>query len=154
MADPNSSKQGGLHPNDRQAANEVPVTPGIHLQTYTSESPEEHPHHAQHDGPGGGAAGYFSRVIRGGHGDDEAVFDADAEQQGSADVLRKMSESAARGRRESLSEIRASNPDLHVSGNVISATFTVPHSLRYRKGADWVSPRAVLQWRHMTEMLT
>lgn len=41
-------------------------------------------------------------------------------------------------RRESLSEIRAANPDLALSGNIISATFNTPHSFKYRKGGDWV----------------
>jgi trehalose 6-phosphate synthase/phosphatase len=41
--------------------------------------------------------------------------------------------------RESLSDIRAANPDLLLSGNIISATFNIPHSFTYRKGGDWVS---------------
>ncbi|KAK5993099.1 Trehalose-phosphatase [Cladobotryum mycophilum] len=40
-------------------------------------------------------------------------------------------------RRESLSEIRAVNPELSLSGNIISATFTIPHALTYHKGGDW-----------------
>ena len=42
-------------------------------------------------------------------------------------------------RRESLSEIRAANPDLSLSGNVISATFNIPHAFTYCKGGHWVS---------------
>ena len=43
-------------------------------------------------------------------------------------------------RRDSLFEIdpRAANPSLGLSGGVISATFCIPHSLKYRKGQDWV----------------
>ena len=44
----------------------------------------------------------------------------------------------AMGRRESLSEIRAANPDLSLSGNIISATFNIPHAFTYRKGGQWV----------------
>ncbi|POR35315.1 Trehalose-phosphatase [Tolypocladium paradoxum] len=45
-------------------------------------------------------------------------------------------------RRESLTEIRAANPDLALSGNIISATFNIPHALTYHKGADWdLKPR-------------
>ncbi|KAH6989494.1 family 20 glycosyltransferase [Ilyonectria sp. MPI-CAGE-AT-0026] len=45
-------------------------------------------------------------------------------------------------RRESLSEIRAANPDLALTGNIISATFNTPHSFSYRKGGDWdLKPR-------------
>ncbi|KAG9251781.1 glycosyltransferase family 20-domain-containing protein [Emericellopsis atlantica] len=40
-------------------------------------------------------------------------------------------------RRESLSEIRAANPDLSLSGNIISATFSAPHSFTYRTGGQW-----------------
>ncbi|KFG79505.1 putative trehalose-6-phosphate synthase/trehalose phosphatase [Metarhizium anisopliae] len=41
-------------------------------------------------------------------------------------------------RRESLSEIRAANPDLGLSGNIISVAFNIPYSFTYRKGGDWV----------------
>lgn len=43
-------------------------------------------------------------------------------------------------RRESLSEIRAANPDLGLTGNIISVAFNIPYSFTYRKGSDWVSP--------------
>lgn len=46
---------------------------------------------------------------------------------------------SAMRRRESLSEIRAANPDLALTGNIISATFSTPHTFRYLKGGDWVS---------------
>ncbi|KAK7700957.1 hypothetical protein SLS64_010551 [Diaporthe eres] len=52
------------------------------------------------------------------------------------DILRRMSK-ASRGRRQTLSEIKSAFPALSLSGNVISATFNMPHSLRYRKGNDW-----------------
>ena len=42
-------------------------------------------------------------------------------------------------RRESLSDIRAANPDLSLSGNIISATFTPTHAFTYRRGGEWVS---------------
>jgi len=41
-------------------------------------------------------------------------------------------------RRQSLSEIRAANPELALSGNIISATFNIPHALTYKKDGDWV----------------
>ena len=47
-------------------------------------------------------------------------------------------------RRQSLSEIRASNPDLSLSGNIISATFNIPHNFTYQKSGDWVRPRSDL----------
>ena len=44
----------------------------------------------------------------------------------------------AMARRQSLSEIRAANPELALSGNIISATFNIPHALTYKKDGDWV----------------
>ncbi|KAM0466831.1 hypothetical protein ACHAPV_000340 [Trichoderma viride] len=45
-------------------------------------------------------------------------------------------------RRESLSEIRASNPELSLTGNIISATFNIPHAVTYHKGGAWdLKPR-------------
>ncbi|KAK4153448.1 glycosyltransferase [Chaetomidium leptoderma] len=42
----------------------------------------------------------------------------------------------------SMSEIRAISPDLALTSNIISATFNIPHSLKYHKGADWeLTPR-------------
>ncbi|KAH6614473.1 glycosyltransferase family 20 protein [Chaetomium sp. MPI-SDFR-AT-0129] len=42
----------------------------------------------------------------------------------------------------SMSDIRSISPDLALTGNIISATFNLPHSLKYRKGADWeLTPR-------------
>lgn len=60
------------------------------------------------------------------------------------DVLRRMSLSDPRRYEEPISELsirdpRAAHPELGLSGNVISATFCIPQSLRYRKGQDWVS---------------
>lgn len=62
------------------------------------------------------------------------------QSQSGIDLLRKAVENNAdmATRRESLSDIRENNPDLALSGNIISATFNIPHSLDYRKGADWV----------------
>ena len=52
-------------------------------------------------------------------------------------------------RRESLSEIRAANPALSLSGNVISATFNIPHAFTYCKGGHWVSTTAILSRIHL-----
>ena len=46
---------------------------------------------------------------------------------------------AAMARPESLSDIQAANPDLSLSGNIISATFNAPHAFTYRKDGQWVS---------------
>ncbi|RDA89474.1 hypothetical protein CP533_3632 [Ophiocordyceps camponoti-saundersi (nom. inval.)] len=45
-------------------------------------------------------------------------------------------------RRESLAELRAANPELALSGNIISVTFDLPYALTYCKGGDWkLKPR-------------
>ena len=54
------------------------------------------------------------------------------------EVLKRINQFKLGGRKESLTNIRAMNPDLSLSGNIISATFNIPYSLEYRKGADWV----------------
>jgi hypothetical protein len=63
---------------------------------------------------------------------------AAAGAKSSDDILRRMSLSAAEAP-TSFSKIRAANPNLELSENIISATFNIPHSLKYHKGADWVS---------------
>lgn len=50
-------------------------------------------------------------------------------------------------RRESLSEIRAANPELSLTGNIISATFNIPHAVTYHKGGAWVSAFSSLTLR-------
>lgn len=113
------------------------VTPGIHPSTYLSSSvadasarpssrfPQSH---QQHHGDHSDAPSYFSRA-------DPAIDNADG-------LLRRTTTANARmatARRQSLSDIRAANPDLALSGNIISATFSIPHSFSYKKGGDWVS---------------
>ncbi|KAL7796666.1 glycosyltransferase family 20 protein [Trichoderma ceciliae] len=45
-------------------------------------------------------------------------------------------------RRESITEIRAANPELSLTGNIISATFNIPHAVTYHKGGAWdLKPR-------------
>lgn len=57
-------------------------------------------------------------------------------------------------RRESLSEIRAANPDLGLSGNIISVAFNIPYSFTYRKGGDWVRTSPIAEFQpSMIEIL-
>lgn len=71
----------------------------------------------------------------------QSPSDAAAGATSNHEILRRMSLNAGQQRRDSLADIdpRAANPSLNLSGGVISATFCIPHSLKYRKGADWVS---------------
>lgn len=118
-----------LPPPLREAITCVPVTPGIQPSTYESDEP--------------GRSDYFSTVqsARGAVPSTQAAADGSGDKS-AREILHRMTSTAMLARRESISDIRATNPDLAVSGNIISATFNIPHSLKWRKGADWeLSPR-------------
>lgn len=144
-----SVESDDLPPHFRSSIVNVPVTPGIGATTYLS-------HESSRNNTGNnikadtGEPSYFSTQPP----DDSVVASPDplddnmaavtpnAEDSAAAmsghDILRSMSKSS-RDRRESVTDIRTAYPSLALSGNVISATFNMPHSLKYRKGADWVS---------------
>lgn len=118
----------------------VPVTPGIDLGAYDAqdETPVE---------GGEPAGGYFARkVVDHNLAPSPAPVDKHQSAEGQIksgaeagkDFLQRL-RLAAMGSQDSLSDIRAKYPSLSLSGNIISATFTVPVGLKYRKGADWVS---------------
>jgi trehalose 6-phosphate synthase/phosphatase len=121
-----------IHPGQHPSLTEIPVTPGIHIGEYINSR------------PGTGASGYFSQnPARSGMAQTptQAVAGAKTRQE----VLRRLSLTRTpQAHEEPISELskvdpRAANPTLALSGNVISATFVIPQSLQWRKGADWVS---------------
>lgn len=139
--------ESALPPHLRPSVTRVPVTPGITREAYESEASDKS------EGPETG--GYFARRAV-----DHAIASSPAPgatnlagqsfqskidtgaQQGK-DFLRRVSvaamgDSIAPPATPSMHDIRASHPDLALTGNIISATFNIPHSLKYRKGADWV----------------
>ncbi|KAL5323069.1 hypothetical protein ACEPPN_007597 [Leptodophora sp. 'Broadleaf-Isolate-01'] len=122
-------RQESIHPGLRPSLINVPVTPGIHLGEYNSEP------------RGSDEPSYFVHDI---HKLRETMAqspsDAAAGATSNHEILRRMSLNAGQQRRDSLADIdpRAANPSLNLSGGVISATFCIPHSLKYRKGADWI----------------
>jgi trehalose 6-phosphate synthase/phosphatase len=142
-----SDSSPNLPPHQRTAVTRVPVTPGIHQNTYQTPS-------LQRSGTIE-SGGYFTQnpakhdrtsVSMGAAqtgGDDSAARRSSSPNdliQGSMsgeEVLRRMSY-AATGRKESISDIRSAAPDLALSGNIISATFTTPHTLKYHKNGEWV----------------
>lgn len=136
-----------LPPHFRSSIVDIPVTPGIGLTTYKSaESSRDNTINSKAEK---GEPSYFSAlppndsVVASPNPVDDNMAgvtpDAEGPASGSGqDILRRMSKSS-RGRRESIDDIRSAYPSLALSGNVISATFNMPHSLKYRKGADWVS---------------
>ena len=124
-----SESKESIHPGQRPSLVNVPVTPRIHQGEYVSE-------------PSRAVSSYFVPDFSNPR---EAVAqspsDAASGAKSSHEILRRMSLSSSAKRQDSLHEVdpRAANPSLGLSGGVISATFCIPHSLQYRKGADWVS---------------
>jgi trehalose 6-phosphate synthase/phosphatase len=138
--------ESSLPPHFRPSNYEVPVTPGITREAYESDHGTPTPvagqsregeyfsakdiDHALAASPGPigvdiGAEDFQAKIIEG--------------AENSKDFLRRLSFAVMGGRRDSISEIRKTSPNLSLTGNIISATFNIPHSLKYRKGADWVS---------------
>lgn len=137
-------------------SNEVPVTPGIGSGQQVA-SPTSEVGEGDYFGGPGSEPSYFSEADRKLSAAAEAAStpQADAESAaarsvlGDKDGLRRTSTVGSdaggpgvrlgSGRRESVVGARSTNMDLHLSGNIISATITVPYALKYRKGKDWVS---------------
>ncbi|KAI1339697.1 glycosyltransferase family 20-domain-containing protein [Xylariaceae sp. FL0016] len=135
-----------LPPHERISITNVPVTPGINLSTYHTSRPGSKD--AEHQNPG-----YFTQNPGTRDSDDahhaQAVSSAGPAEanppsptdlirgaMSGQEVLRRMSLST-RGRRESISDIKNAAPDLALSGNIISATFTTPHAFKYHKNGEW-----------------
>lgn len=131
-----------LPAHQRKSVTSIPVTPGIHSSTY-------HALPQQHSRPQSESPNYFSRnpeladrrpsKIPEATDDDiraSSPTEATKGTMSGQEVLRRMSLSS-RGRRESIGDIKAAVPDLALTGNIISATFTLPYSLKYRTGGDW-----------------
>lgn len=123
------------HPALRANVINVPVTPGINLSTYRPTSQTVR-----------GASSYFSTNLNTlpedmSHSGADSSSDALAGASSGQEILRRMSMSGSGERRDSVASIDAlaANPELALSGSVISATFCLPHSAYHRKGSDWVS---------------
>ncbi|KAI1817664.1 glycosyltransferase family 20 protein [Poronia punctata] len=142
-----SDSSPNLPPHQRADITNVPVTPGIHQNTYQTPSlqrtgaiesggyftqdPTKNdltstakslPVRSRQDVPTEGGSTSPDDLIRGSLSGEE--------------VLRRMSYAAA-GHKESISDILSAAPDLGLTGNIISATFTTPHILRYHKNGEW-----------------
>lgn len=139
-----SITESSLPAHERSSVVNIPVTPGIATRTYSyspessredSVEPTDSPDYFQARVPEEVVASPNSLDDNMAANDPEAVAGASLSGH---DILRRMSKSS-HGRRESINDMRAAYPSLPLSGNVISATFNIPHSVKYRKGADWVS---------------
>lgn len=124
-------RQESVHPALHPSLTNVPVTPGFLPHEYDAEG-SDHPSETS----------YFAHDI-------ETVrsamahspTDAASGAKSNRDILRRISLTSGLQRKDSLVDMdpRAANPSLSLSGGIISATFCIPHTLTYRKGADWVS---------------
>jgi trehalose 6-phosphate synthase/phosphatase len=121
-------RQESIHPGLRPSLTSVPVTPGMHLGEEPSRKDTDPSYFAQDPS-------------RFGDGMAQSPVEAASGAASNHEILRRMSlTGSGLHRLESLADIdpRAANPSLGLSGGVISATFCIPHSLRYRQGQDWV----------------
>lgn len=151
-----SSLPGHLRPS----VINVPVTPGISREAYEEQLTDML--------SGSTGPGYFERRIdehdiarspgtvgleETGSVDRQLAVGADAGK----DFMRRLSTAvtdsgaAPIGSQDSLSDIRHKFPNLSLSGNIISATFTIPHLLKYTKGSgengttgSWVSSLRII----------
>lgn len=128
-------RQESVHPGLRPSLTNIPVTPGITLGEYDSEQDTED--------------SYFVADIKEPRETmAQSPSDAAAGATSNADILRRMSLSSAdhkTGVPAVELDPRAANPTLGLSGGIISATFCIPHSLKLRKGADWVRQCATVE---------
>ncbi|TVY42817.1 Trehalose-phosphatase [Lachnellula subtilissima] len=126
---PLPDRQESIHPALDPSRTNVPVTPGFLPSEHDTEG-SDHPSETS----------YFAHDIN-------KVRSAIAQSPTAAasgaksnqDLLRRISLTSGLGRQDSLIDMdpRAANPSLSLSGGIISATFCIPHTLKYRKGADW-----------------
>ncbi|KAI0107378.1 glycosyltransferase family 20 protein [Hypoxylon sp. NC0597] len=137
-----SQESLNLPPHERKAITRVPVTPGIQASTYSSRTGTDSsapkapsPSYFTQD-PGKNDSGFATAPPVESPSDISSPTNLAKGAASDHEVLRRMSISL-RGRRESISEIRAAAPDLALSGNIISVTFTTPHALKYHKSGDW-----------------
>jgi trehalose 6-phosphate synthase/phosphatase len=123
-----SQRQESAHPALYPSQTEIPVTPGIHLSTYASDS------------SAGAAQLYFAHdVSKLRDKMAQSPSEAAAGAKSGHEILQRMSLSGHQGQLPPRDvDPRAAHPSLSLSGSVISATFCIPHSLQYRKGRDWV----------------
>ncbi|KAJ4288349.1 hypothetical protein N0V88_007387 [Collariella sp. IMI 366227] len=138
-----------LPPHLRPSVTEVPVTPGITREAYESETSNNSDTNISRPEPS-----YFSRrkvdhaiaasPAPGGTAQEGQSFQSKISTgaKEGTEFLRRLSVAVTGpNRRESMSEIRAISPDLSLTGNIISATFNLPQSLKYRKGEWELNPR-------------
>jgi hypothetical protein len=133
-----SGSQESVHPSLHPSLMKVPVTPGIHLGEYDTQGSGDSQSYFTHD---------ISKLQQPMAQPSSAQSPSEAASgaKSNRDILRRMSLAGGPKRQDSLNDIdpRAAFSSLGLSGGIISATFCIPHSLQYRKGADWVHTHLV-----------
>ncbi|KAI0206614.1 trehalose-phosphatase [Astrocystis sublimbata] len=127
--------------HERTANTNVPVTPGIFQSTYQTP--------ALHRSADAESMGYFTQDPKkqDNKRDPRVPAPGDTREPSSPgdlvrgalsgdEVLRRLSQ-AASGRRESVADIQSAAPDLALTGNIVSATFTAPHTIKYQSQGEW-----------------
>ncbi|KAI1260310.1 glycosyltransferase family 20 protein [Xylariaceae sp. FL1019] len=142
-SDPSSTD---LPPHLRPSITRVPVTPGFLFGSQNFDAPPEttdrnHGYFNQYPYRHGDAA----RTTRDFRRHEEAsgvkqglptIVDSIPEAMSDEEMLRRMSAST-NGRVESISDIKSSAPELDLTGNIISVTFTTPNTFKYHKNGEW-----------------
>ncbi|KAI0148565.1 glycosyltransferase family 20 protein [Xylariaceae sp. FL1272] len=142
-SDPSSAD---LPPHLRPSITRVPVTPGFLFGSHNLDAPPEttdrnYGYFTQHPYRHGDAARTtrdFSpreetSAVRNGL---PTIVDSIPEAMSDEEILRRISVST-NGRTESISDIKSSAPELALTGNIISVTFTTPNTLKYHKNGEW-----------------
>ncbi|KAI0506361.1 trehalose-phosphatase [Xylaria bambusicola] len=121
----------------------IPVTPGIVQSTYkTPALPQSNESESrgyftqdprQHDRP---SKRNHWDVTPDGTWPSSSPSDLVRDNMSGEELLRRMSQPAS-GQAETLADIKAAAPDLALTGNIISVTFTTPHTIKYRSNGEW-----------------
>ncbi|KAI1424160.1 trehalose-phosphatase [Xylaria sp. FL1777] len=138
----NSSDSSPNPARNRTANTDIPVTPGIHRATYKTPTWQQ--------SNGSENQGYFTLdTIEHGHPSEpnrqaevpdetrtSSPTDLIRDTMSGEELLKRMSQSVT-GRSESIADIQSAAPDLALTGNIISVTFTTPHTIKYRHNGEW-----------------
>ncbi|KAI1148362.1 trehalose-phosphatase [Nemania diffusa] len=120
----------------------IPVTPDIDRTTYQTPAlqrtndAESQGYFTQHPNQNNRASKPNDQLQTPGGTTTSSLNDLLKGAMSGEEVLRRMSQ-AVRGHSESISDIKSAAPDLALTGNIISATFTLPHTINYHKNGEW-----------------
>lgn len=147
---PGSARQHSINPAFWSSNIEIPVTPGIHTegqdayfdpqQQHHSTSPTERPFRPRAGTGSQWNANAFSGSPERTRRRTSSAAEAAAGARDGEDLLRRLSMAGQRPKSQDPmeSDPKSAYPTLNLSGNIISATFAVPHSIGYTPGEDWV----------------